>query len=203
MKDVILATHNSGKINEFKQLFQGAPFELIPANRLHKEQVAETGTTFVENAIIKARHAAELTGKPAIADDSGIEVDALHGRPGIYSARYLSEQATQAERNQSLMAEMALFTQPHERRARFQCVLVFMRHGQDPSPIIAQGTWEGVIHHQVAGQAGHGYDPIFFLPDLDCTAAELDVAQKNTLSHRSLALRQLVQQLKNHGLWHA
>lgn len=203
MREIILATHNQGKIDEFNQLFQSAPFKLIPANRLHTEQVAETGTTFVENAIIKARHAAKLTGKPAIADDSGIEVDALDGRPGIYSARYLSTEATQTERNQSLIAEMKSYTQPEERRARFQCVLIFMRHAQDPSPIIAQGTWEGIIHHQMAGKAGHGYDPVFFLSEQRCTAAELCPEQKNILSHRSQALSKLVKQLQYHGLWHA
>ena len=147
--------------------------------------------SFVENAIIKARHAAAAAGLPAIADDSGLEVDALNGAPGIYSARYAGPGASDTENLQKLLADLEKVPQEH-RTARFQCLMVYMRHAQDPTPLICQGTWEGRIMFEPRGKSGFGYDPVFFVPSHDCTSAELASEVKNQLSHRGQALRHLV-----------
>ncbi|WP_298441842.1 RdgB/HAM1 family non-canonical purine NTP pyrophosphatase [uncultured Ferrimonas sp.] len=197
MQQIVLATGNAGKVKEFARLLADYPFEVLPQSQFNVGDVAEDGTTFVENAIIKARHAARITGLPAIADDSGIEVDALQGQPGIYSARYAGDHGNAEANLQKLLTTMAAKT---DRRARFQCVLVFMRHGEDPSPIIAQASWEGAIAHGKSGDAGHGYDPIFTVAGDSRSAAELSDDEKNAVSHRGKALALLVAGLKEKGI---
>lgn len=194
---IVLASGNKGKLAEFAQMFTAYGIEVLPQNQFNVPEVAETGTTFVENAIIKARHAAEITGKPAIADDSGIEVDALDGQPGIYSARYSGEGATEESNYLTLLA--ALKDEP-QRTARFQCVLVYMRHAKDPTPIICQASWEGQINFAPQGEQGHGYDPIFIPQGFDCTAAQLTSEQKNAHSHRGKALELLIDAMKAKGV---
>ena len=196
VKRVVLASGNKGKLREINQLLEGLHITAVPQTQLGVTDVAETGLTFVENAIIKARHAAQLTGLPAIADDSGIEVDALHGEPGIYSARYSGAGATDAANLELLLEKLGGV--PEERRsARFQCLMVYMRHGKDPTPIICQGTWEGRILFEPVGDNGFGYDPVFYVPEQACSAAQLPSEVKNRLSHRGQALRQLLSALEN------
>ncbi|MDX2464468.1 MAG: RdgB/HAM1 family non-canonical purine NTP pyrophosphatase, partial [Porticoccus sp.] len=154
----------------------------------------ENGLSFVENALIKARHASRLTGLPAIADDSGLEVDRLNGAPGIYSSRFSGENATDEKNNQRLLS-LLNDTPESERTARFQCVLVFMRHPEDPTPIICQGSWEGLISSKAKGKNGFGYDPIFFVPEFGCTSAQLEKTEKNKISHRGKAMAQLLEKL--------
>lgn len=187
---IVLATGNPGKLREMQQVLAPLGFAVVAQSDFQVPGVAETGLSFVENAIIKARHAAQHTGLPAIADDSGLEVDALAGAPGIYSARYAGADADDAANNARLLAELATGNR-REATARFQCVLVFMRHANDPVPIIAQGTWAGAITDIPRGSNGFGYDPLFFLPDEGCTSAELAPARKNLLSHRGQALVKL------------
>ena len=188
--DIVLATGNQGKIRELNELLAGLDYRVRSQAEFGVEEVPETGTTFVENAIIKARNAAQNTGLPAIADDSGLEVDALNGAPGIYSARFAGENASDADNTAKLLADLA-DTPEEQRGARFQCVLVYMRHADDPTPIICQGTWEGRISHQPQGDNGFGYDPVFWVPQHQCTAAQLSAATKNRLSHRGQALAKL------------
>ncbi|ARD21639.1 MULTISPECIES: RdgB/HAM1 family non-canonical purine NTP pyrophosphatase [Shewanella] len=197
MQQIVLASGNKGKLKEFDQMLAKFNIQVLPQNQFNVPEVAETGTTFIENAIIKARHAAEVTGKPAIADDSGLEVDALQGAPGIYSARYGGENATEKDRYLKLLN--ALEGQSN-RNARFQCVLVYMRHAKDPTPIVCQAAWEGQISIAPQGEQGHGYDPVFIPHGFDCSAAELTSEQKNQLSHRGLALDLLVDALKAKGI---
>ncbi len=163
--------------------------EVLPQSEFEVPEVAETGTTFVENAIIKARHAAKISGLPAIADDSGLEVDALNGEPGVYSARYAGANTSDQDNIDHLLAQLG---DTPNRRARFWCVLVFMRHEHDPTPVICQASWEGEITRSQAGQEGFGYDPIFYVNELGCTSAELSKQQKNAISHRGQALQQLL-----------
>lgn len=195
---LVLASGNAGKLREFQQLLADCGFEVLPQSDFAVENAEETGLTFVENAILKARHACAETGLPAIADDSGIEVDALNGRPGIYSARYSGEGANDAANNQKLLKELNGI--PEEKRtARYHCVLAFMRHAEDPTPILCHCSWEGRILTEARGEGGFGYDPLFFLPDLQCTAAELDKAEKNRVSHRGRAMQMLLQALREQG----
>lgn len=196
MDKIVLATGNKKKVEEINALLAEMNYQVIPQSEFNVDSVPETGTTFVENAIIKARHAAEVTGLPAIADDSGIEVDALLGQPGVYSARYSGEQATDASNLQKLLTDMQ-GVPPVLRTARYWCVLVYMRHAKDPTPVICQASWEGSLATEPSGKNGFGYDPIFMVPDMDCTAAELEPATKNHLSHRGKALTMLVQALKD------
>ncbi len=190
MKKIVLATGNQGKVKEMAGLLSDFGFEVLAQSEFNVSDVAETGTTFIENAIIKARHAAQETGLPAIADDSGLEVDYLKGAPGIYSARYGGENATDADNIQKLLNAMENVS--HEQRsARFHCVLVFMRHENDPTPIVCHGKWEGKILTTPCGENGFGYDPVFWVPETNCSSAELEPAQKKQLSHRSKALKQL------------
>jgi len=191
MTKIILATGNKGKVREFQQMLSNQNFEIIPQSEYKVPDVPETGLTFVENAIIKARHASKLTGLPAMADDSGIEVDALQGRPGIYSARYAGENASDKDNLQKLIDDMATINDPH-RTARFQCALVMMQHANDPTPIICSGTWEGTLLMEAVGTNGFGYDPIFWLDHQGCTSAQLAPDVKDSLSHRGQALKQLV-----------
>ncbi len=193
-KRIVLASNNAGKVREINQLLENSGIEVLPQAQFDIEDAVEDGLTFVENAIIKARHAAKLSGLPAIADDSGIEVDALNGAPGIYSARFAGEGSSDEENLHKLLNELK--SVPEEQRsARFQCLMVYMRHAEDPTPIICQGTWEGRILTTPQGENGFGYDPVFFVPEQDCSSAELDAATKNSLSHRGKALQQLVKRL--------
>ena len=188
---IVLASNNAGKVREINQLLVTEAIEVVPQREFHIPDADETGLTFVENAILKARHAAALSGLPAIADDSGLEVDALNGRPGIYSARFAGPGCSDADNNRKLLQELEGV--PEERRsARFQCLMVYMRHAEDPTPIICQGTWEGRILTAPRGDNGFGYDPLFWVPDQGCTSAELPAEEKNRLSHRGQALRLLL-----------
>ncbi|WMO14669.1 XTP/dITP diphosphatase [Pseudoalteromonas piscicida] len=186
---VVLATGNQGKVKELSAMLNQYDIEVLPQSDFKVPEVAETGTTFVENAIIKARHAAKISGLPAIADDSGLEVDALNGAPGVYSARYAGANAGDQKNIDHLLAALGEQT---ERSARFWCVLVYMRHADDPTPIICQASWEGEITTTQQGREGFGYDPIFKVQGLDCTSAELTKEEKNAISHRGQALKQLV-----------
>lgn len=198
-KTLVLATGNPGKVNELAQMLNPLEINVVPQSDFNVPEVAETGTTFVENAIIKARHAAKITGLPAIADDSGLEVDGLNGAPGVYSARFAGEGASDQDNIDKLLSELA--DNPN-RSARFWCVLVLMRHADDPTPLICSASWEGQITQIQDGQGGFGYDPIFYVPDLNCTSAQLTKQQKNAVSHRGTALKQLLSELKlKGGLW--
>lgn len=195
MKKIVLATNNQGKVRELQNLLSDAGFNIIAQSEYNVPDADETGLTFVENAIIKARHTAQLTGLPAIADDSGLAVDALNGAPGIYSARYSGDGATDSKNNQKLLD--ALKGIDYEKRtAYFYCALAFMRHASDPTPIICLGKWNGIILDQEQGKGGFGYDPLFFVPVLGCTAAELAREHKSKISHRGQALSELMEKLK-------
>lgn len=193
---VVLATGNKGKLREMQQVLAPLGFEVVAQSDFSVPEADETGLSFVENAIIKARNASQHTGLPAIADDSGLEVDALDGAPGIYSARYAGVGAGDAANNAKLLAELAQ-RGARDATARFQCVLVFMRHAQDPVPVIAQGSWEGTILDAPRGDHGFGYDPLFFVDSENCSSAELPPERKNALSHRGRALRQLAALLRD------
>lgn len=194
MQKIVLASNNKGKVREFGQMLATINIEVVPQATFNIEDAAETGLTFVENAIIKARHASAIAELPAIADDSGLEVDALKGAPGIYSARYSGEAATDEKNLLKLLDELK--DVPEEKRtARFQCLLVYMRHAEDPTPLICQGTWEGTIITEPQGENGFGYDPIFYVAEYNCTSAQLQSEQKNKLSHRGIALKALMNKL--------
>jgi XTP/dITP diphosphohydrolase len=195
---IVLASNNPGKVREIDRLLADAGMRVEPQRAFGIDEVEETGLTFVENAILKARHAAAGSGLPAIADDSGIEVDALGGAPGIYSARYAGPGADDAANNARLLEALADVPDTG-RTARYQCVMVYLRHPSDPTPLICTGTWEGRILREPRGSNGFGYDPYFFVPTQGCTAAELDPDTKNALSHRGQALRALVARLTSSG----
>ncbi|MBC8210770.1 MAG: RdgB/HAM1 family non-canonical purine NTP pyrophosphatase [Gammaproteobacteria bacterium] len=194
MQKLVIASGNKGKLRELAALLEPLDYQVHTQSELNVPDVAETGTTFVENAIIKARHAAEITGLPAVADDSGIEVDALDGAPGVYSARFSAPDATD-EKNNALLVEKLRNVPEAERTARYRAVIVYMRHAKDPSPIICEGSWEGRIVLEPRGEGGFGYDPYFYLDTHHCTSAELTAEQKNAISHRGQALKQLVSRL--------
>jgi len=197
-KRIVLASSNPGKVREIGQLLAGIHWTVVPQSDFNVSDAEETGLTFVENAILKARHAAAHTGLPAIADDSGIEVDALNGAPGIYSARYAGSSGNGADRaNLEKLLQDLKDVPEAERSARFQCLMVYMRHKDDPTPLICQGTWEGSILFEPRGEGGFGYDPVFYVPTHQCSSAELSADEKNAISHRGLALRQLVHALEN------
>lgn len=187
---VVLASGNAGKVIELQKALSQFHVELIPQTQFSVESADETGLSFVENAILKARHASKETGLPALADDSGLEVDALLGAPGIYSARFAGENASDHDNNLKLLA-MLTDTAHEKRTARFHCVLVYVRHWQDPTPLICQASWEGMIKTELDGEGGFGYDPLFFIPALNCTSAQLSKDEKNTISHRGQAIKQL------------
>lgn len=193
-KTLVLASSNPGKLREFNQLLGGLHIDVLPQSHFKVMDVEETGLSFVENALLKARHAAQHTNLPALADDSGLEVDALRGAPGIYSARYAGVAAGDAENLSKLLGELRDVA-PGQRTARFQCVLVYLRHALDPTPLICQGTWEGSILTEPHGANGFGYDPIFYVPSHSCSAAQLAPQTKNSLSHRGQALRDLLVRL--------
>jgi XTP/dITP diphosphohydrolase len=197
IKHICLATGNKGKVAEFSSLFEPYSVQISPQSEFNVEEVAETGTTFVENAIIKARHAAKVTGLPTIADDSGLAVDALNGAPGIYSSRYAGADATDSTNIDKLLTSLnELGIEGEFRSARFLCVLVFMKNELDPTPLICQGEWHGLISNSRHGDGGFGYDPVFWLPEQNCSAADLDKATKNQVSHRGKALVQLMKKMQ-------
>jgi len=194
MTKFVLASNNKGKLREFNDMFASMSISVLPQSAFNIEEVEETGLSFVENAILKARNAALHSGLPAIADDSGIEVDALQGAPGIYSARFAGVGASDTDNVNKLLHELA-GVPTEERSARFQCLLVYMRHANDPTPVICQGTWEGVILEAPQGENGFGYDPVFFVPEKNCSSAQLDADVKNSMSHRGKALQLLSRRL--------
>ena len=194
-KKVVLASNNAGKLREFSAMLKTIDIDVRPQAEFEIPEAEETGLTFIENSIIKARNACEHSGLPAIADDSGIEVDALQGAPGIYSARYAGPDCNDQANNEKLVDALKDIA-PEARTARYRAVLVYLRHAEDPAPLIAEGTWEGLIIDTPRGAHGFGYDPYFFLPEFGKTGAELDRAHKNAISHRAKALQVLLEQLQ-------
>ena len=192
---IVLASGNQGKLKEFSQILAPLNLEIVSQGTLGVVDAEETGLSFVENAIIKARNACAATGLPAIADDSGLEVDALSGAPGIYSARFAGPRASDQQNIEKLLSELGEL-ESNQRTARFRCVLVCMRHQRDPTPLIAIGTWEGRILTTPEGENGFGYDPLFWSPEYDCAAAQLTPEQKKAVSHRGKAVAQLTEQLR-------
>jgi len=192
---IVLASSNAGKVREINEMLAEHAVRIVSLSEFNVPEVAETGLTFVENALLKARHAARHTGLPAIADDSGIEFDALDGRPGIYSARYAGQGASDADNLQKLIADVRKLPED-QRRCRFVCLMVYLRYAEDPTPLIAEGIWEGIAVTTPRGTNGFGYDPIFYVPTHHCTSAELPPETKNSLSHRGQALLRLVAQLQ-------
>jgi len=201
VKQLVLASGNAGKLRELSAMLDDLGYQLQPQSEFNVSEVAETGTTFVENAIIKARHAAEYTGHAALADDSGIVVDALNGEPGVYSARFSGSHASD-ESNNALLVEKLSSVPEAQRGARYRAVIVYMRNAVDPSPIICEGSWEGIIMLEAKGSGGFGYDPYFSLPDLGKTAAELSIEQKNLISHRGKALARMTERIREDTLSH-
>lgn len=191
MQQIVLASGNKGKIRELSQRLAPLGFEVLPQTQFDVTEAEENGLSFVENAILKARNACAQTGLPAIADDSGIEVDALQGQPGIYSARFSGPDATD-ERNNAKLLQLLAEVPDEQRSARFQCVLVYMRHEKDPTPLVCQASWEGKIVSPSDGANGFGYDPLFYVASENCTAAELTPERKNAISHRGQALDKLL-----------
>lgn len=191
--NIVLASNNQGKLREFSQMFSTLNICIVPQGELGVSDAIENGLSFVENAIIKARHACAATGLPAIADDSGLEIDALNGEPGIYSARYAGEHGDDTANNQCVLEKLSGIPEA-KRTARFQCVLAFMRHEHDPTPLVCQGSWEGVMLDAPRGENGFGYDPIFWVPEKQCSSAQLSKDEKNTLSHRGQALQKLMRE---------
>jgi XTP/dITP diphosphohydrolase len=188
---VVVASGNAGKLKEIRHILEGLDLEILPQSEFNMEAAAETGETFVENAILKARHACRHTGLAAIADDSGLEVDALGGAPGVYSARYAGSGAGDRANLELLLERMTGVVQ-EDRTARFHCAMVYMRNAEDPVPVIAQAAWEGVIGFEPRGDNGFGYDPVFLVPGSGRTSAELPPETKNRISHRGMALRRLL-----------
>lgn len=195
MHKIVLASSNKKKLAELQQMLRLKHVELVPQTEFGVPDAVEDGLSFVENAIIKARHASRLTGLPAIADDSGLEVDALDGAPGIYSARFANMDGagnSSDEANNALLLHKLRGIPEARRTARFQCCIVLQRFPDDPMPVVCQGTWEGLILQQAAGTHGFGYDPLFYVPDHRCASAELPPETKNGISHRAQALQQLL-----------
>ena len=192
-RTLILASNNAGKLKEFSALLAPINFDLHTQSEFNVPEAEEPHVTFVENAIAKARHASRLTGKPALADDSGVCVNTLGGAPGVYSARYAGEPKSDQRNNEKLIADLAAHA---DKSAYYYCVLVFVRHADDPQPVIADGRWNGEMIAEPRGQGGFGYDPYFWIPELQKTAAELTAEEKNRLSHRGQALRALIEKLR-------
>ncbi len=193
---IVFASGNAGKVREVGQLLQGLSVDVLSQSKFNVPEIEETGLTFLENSILKARNAAKHTGLPAIADDSGIAVDVLQGRPGIYSARFAGVGASDEDNLKKLIEMIKPFPEEH-RTARFICSMVYLRHENDPTPIIAQGVWEGQLVLDPKGENGFGYDPMFYVSSQQCTSAELTSEIKNTLSHRGQALRKLLEKLSS------
>jgi len=194
MQKLVLASNNAGKVKEFKALLAPLNFEVIPQGELGIPAAEEPHYTFVENALAKARHASAASGLPALADDSGICAHALNGEPGVLSARYAGEPADDVANNQKLIQNLLAHT---DRGAHYVCALVMVNSANDPEPLVVQTRWYGQIVDRAKGSNGFGYDPYFFLPELGLTAAELEPAKKNLISHRGLALRELISQLQS------
>jgi XTP/dITP diphosphohydrolase len=192
---IVLASGNYKKVAELQQLLLPLQIEILPQSAFNIPDAEETGLTFVENAIIKARHAAQCSGLPALADDSGLEVDALNGAPGIYSARFAGIPSNDTKNNELLLEKLGQLP-ARQRHARFQCVLVFMRDATDPVPVICQGVWEGSILESAQGEGGFGYDPLFFVSDQGRSAAQLSAEEKSRLSHRGQAMQKLLKEFK-------
>lgn len=197
MQQIVLASNNQGKITEFREIFNTFGIEVIPQQQLNVPEIDEPFITFVENSLHKARHCAKVTGLPALADDSGLCVTSLSGAPGIYSARYAGVPKSDLNNINKLLTELQNIENRH---AYFYCSLVFVRSAEDPQPLIAEGIFHGEINHSPQGSNGHGYDPVFWLPEYQKTVAELDSIVKNKISHRGLALQDLIQQLKSFSL---
>lgn len=188
---LVLASNNAGKLIELQSLLSGLGVSLHPQSEFDIPDAEETGLSFIENAILKARHASRLSGLPALADDSGLAVDALDGAPGIYSARYAGEHGNDSANNQKLITQLSGM-KDEQRGARFHCVLALVRHPLDPVPIVCEGTWEGRILSAPVGEHGFGYDPLFWVEQYGCSSAQLEKAEKNKISHRGQALRKLL-----------
>lgn len=197
MQKLVIASNNSGKLREIGQLLKPLGIEVLPQAAFNVAESEEPYSTFIENALVKARHASRCTGLPALADDSGICVNALDGNPGILSARYAGEPRSDERNNQKLVDVLA---DQADRKAHYYCVIVLLRHSDDPQPLIADGSWQGEIVLRPRGAGGFGYDPYFFLPDLGKTAAELPAEQKNLISHRGKALARLVERISEETL---
>ena len=197
MKKVVIASNNSGKLKEFTHLFEPLEIQVFPQSVFNVAEVEEPFQTFVENALVKARHASKQTGLPALADDSGICVDVLNGRPGVYSARYAGEPKSDQRNNQLLIENLRT---KQDRRAHYYCIIVLVRYADDPQPIITDGSWYGRIILEPRGTGGFGYDPYFYLPDLGKTAAELPIEDKNLISHRGKALMRLTRYISEEAL---
>ncbi|SHI60886.1 XTP/dITP diphosphatase [Cycloclasticus pugetii] len=197
IQQLVLASSNKGKIAEIQAMLKHQNIEIVSQSHFDVPDAEETGTTFIENAIIKARQATKISGLPAIADDSGLEVDALNGAPGVYSARYAGLPSNDKKNTAKLLNALADVAQ-EKRTARFHCVMVFMAHANAPSPLISHGVWEGRIAFQENGDNGFGYDPVFFTPEHQCLSAELAPSIKNTISHRAKALNQLMPQISDY-----
>lgn len=198
---IVLASGNQGKLRELQQLLQPLGVDLVTQQTLGIDDAEETGLTFIENAIIKARHASDASGLPALADDSGLAVDALGGAPGIYSARFSesadagADRATRDAANNRKLLTLLADVPDSKRGAQFHCVLVYLRHAADPTPIVCHGVWQGRILSAPAGEGGFGYDPLFYVPSMDCSSAQLSAQHKNNISHRAIAMQALLQQL--------
>ena len=194
-RKLVLASNNPGKLRELQAMLAPLGWKIIPQGELGVEEAEEPACTFVENALIKARHASQVTGLPALADDSGLAVAALGGAPGVRSARYAGVGATDADNNAKLLSDLEN-VDDDQRQACFHCVLVLVTHAEDPTPVISHGRWPGLILRQPAGAGGFGYDPLFQVPEANCSAAELSRDEKARLSHRGRALRELVERLE-------
>ena len=194
MKKLVLASNNAGKLREFGQMLAALDFEVLPQAHFNVPEAEEPHFTFVENALAKARHAARLTGLPALADDSGICISALNGEPGVHSARYAGEPKSDERNNQKMLADLKGLA---DRRAHYVCVLVFVRHADDPQPVIVEGEWHGEIVDTPQGENGFGYDPYFWVAAKGCTVAQMAADDKNAMSHRGKALRLLIEQLQS------
>lgn len=197
MKRVVIASNNAGKLREIGHILGPLNFEAVPQSALDVPEVAEPFGTFIENALVKARHASRHTGLPALADDSGICVDALGGAPGVHSARYAGQPSSDTQNNERLLAELESFA---DRRAHYYCVIVLLRHAEDPEPLIAEGVWHGEILREYRGTDGFGYDPLFLIPELGKTGAEIPLENKNRISHRGQALQALRQKMQQRGM---
>jgi len=198
---IVLASGNEGKLRELQQLLLGLDVELVTQRSLGIFDAEETGLTFIENAILKARHASEASGLPALADDSGLAVDTLGGAPGIYSARFAdspssADRAARDAANNDKLLQLLDGLPASERTAHFHCVLVYLRHSKDPTPVVCHGVWSGQILQAPAGEGGFGYDPLFYVPQMNCSSAQLSAEQKNSLSHRARAMQDLIQRLR-------
>lgn len=205
-KRIVLASGNEGKLRELQQLLQPLHIDLVTQKSLAIDDADETGLTFIENAIIKARHASDASGLPALADDSGLAVDALGGAPGIYSARFAdmtdeghgdADRATRDAANNRKLLALLDGLADEKRDAQFHCVLVYLRHAADPTPIVCHGVWHGRILTAPTGEGGFGYDPLFHVPSMACSSAQLSAEQKNAISHRAIAMQSLMQQLQS------